>query len=315
MKRIFLVLLMIACAGPFSTAYGQNWENDFSYLDRQYDLAKPHDSKTHYFLMQSDMLIYSPDGKRQDSTTFILYMRCDPAQKPDEADMYTCLKYVIRKSDKDTVSIPSLAGWKYPFIPEDSNSPTRTVLGIPHEPFEKLNDSRGKPLSPEISYFVYNTFVDFHTMNVFADKTKSGPGIQNLHQLGDIIVHGSAFSEPPVDLGKDVAKGSFFKNGKITLEFKGIGSIDKNPCAILGYDSGESSFVMLMTPMPNFQIKTTGSSHYWGDIYKSLHDGWIRNASLHEIVVSETELPGNGQKIHSIIERQIKIAGSAKQIF
>ena len=315
MKRIILALALTSCASVFTEVNAQKGKNEFSYMDQKYDLAKPHGSQSQYFMMQSGMIIYAPDGKRQDSTTFILYLRCDPAKNPADVDVYTCLKYVIRKSEMDTVSIPSLAGWHYPFNPEPSNSPTRTVLGIPHEPFEKLNDSKGKTLSIENSYFVYNSFVDFHTMNVFADKTYTGLGIQDLHKVGDIIVHSSAFSEPPVDLGKDVAKGSFFKNGKITLEFKGIGSADKNPCALLGYDSGESSFVMLMTPLPNFQIKTTGSSHYWGDIYKSLKDGWIKNANLHEIVVSETEVPGQPQKIHSVIERQINIIGSERELF
>ena len=47
--------------------------------------------------------------------------------------------------------------------------------------------------------------------------------------------------------------------------------------------------------------------YYWGDIYKDLTGGWIQKASLHELVISETTVPGMNNKINSVIERSINI--------
>jgi len=78
------------------------------------------------------------------------------------------------------------------------------------------------------------------------------------------------------------------------------------------YDSGESSFYMLTKPMANMEVSTKGSSHYWGDIYKDLTSGWIQKAVLHELVVSETMVPGLSNKINSVIERTINIKNVAR---
>ena len=55
------------------------------------------------------------------------------------------------------------------------------------------------------------------------------------------------------------------------------------------------------------KVTTKGSSHYWGDIYKDLTSGWIQKANLHELVISETAVPGMTNKINSVIERSINI--------
>jgi hypothetical protein len=144
-------------------------------------------------------------------------------------------------------------------------------------------------------------------MSVFAEKTDSGKGVQDLKKIGDKIIHAASFSKPSVSLGSKVEEGSYFKNGEITLAFKGISLVNKKACALLGYDSGESSFYMLTKPFPNMEVKTKGSSHYQGDIYKDLDGGWIQKATLHELVVSETIVPGMANKINSVIERSIQI--------
>jgi hypothetical protein len=64
---------------------------------------------------------------------------------------------------------------------------------------------------------------------------------------------------------------------------------------------------MLMKPMANMKITTKGSSHYWGDIYKDLSSGWIQKATLHEMVVSQTTIPGMTSKTNSVVERSIVI--------
>jgi len=132
-----------------------------------------------------------------------------------------------------------------------------------------------------------------------------GNGIQDLKKIGQEIVHAAAFSEPPVHLGSGVSEGSFFKNGKIMLAFKGLGWVNERPCAVVGYDSGESSFQMTVNPTPELQIQTTGSSHYFGDIYKDLKTKWVQKVTMTEFVVSETALPTPPTKINSVIERRI----------
>jgi len=210
--------------------------------------------------------------------------------------------------DSAEVLIPSLTNWQYRFkLTGDSKDSAKQLFGIEHSKFENLADQNGKKLPAANAYAVYNAFIDFHTMSVFAESSVNGKGAQNLHHIGDKVVHGSSFSKPPVNLGSQVAEGSYFKNGEITLELKGLSLINEKVCGLLGYDSGESSFYMVMKPTANMQIPTKGSSHYWGDIYKDLASGWIQKATLHEMVVSQTTIPGMPQKVNSVVERNIVI--------
>ena len=179
------------------------------------------------------------------------------------------------------------------------------MFGIDHAQFENLKDSAGNPVSIENSYMVYNVFIDFHSMFVFGEKSPIGKGVQDLHKVGDKIIHSAAYSVAPTNLGKQIKEGSVFRNGEITLEFKGLGVVNKKTCALLGYDSGASSFTMLMQYSPTMEVNTNGSSHYWGDIYKDLPSGWLQLATLHEFVVSETVFGTN--RIHGVIERNISI--------
>jgi hypothetical protein len=80
------------------------------------------------------------------------------------------------------------------------------------------------------------------------------------------------------------------------------------------YDSGESSYYMIMNPMPNVKVTSKGSSHYWGDIYKDLATGWIQKASLHEMVVSETNVPSMS-KVNSVVDRSILIKNIKRPAF
>jgi hypothetical protein len=275
-------------------------------LNTSYDLGIERAKQPQEFIMQSQVWKMGPDGKRVDTTIYTVHLRSTPVTDGDE---FTCVRFTLRIGNKNEISIPSLAGWKYVYRRTGNYKDEKDqVLGIDHAPFENLKDSAGKPLSAENSYMVYNVFVDFHTMFVFADKTPAGKGVQDLHQVGDKIVHFAAYSTPAVNLGKMIKPGSVFKNGEITLEFKGLGIINKKSCALLGYDSGVSSFTMLMQYTPTMEVNTNGSSHYWGDIYKDLQSGWIQHATLHEIVVSQTTVGTN--KVSGVIERSINISNT-----
>ena len=308
--RSFL-LLAIAFHVVLSS-FAQQKNTQAALLNR-YDLGMPDSKEPQSFLMQSKLILLAPDGTRKDSTIYTLHLRCIPGKNREEGDEYTCTRFTVRSNNEQEISIPSVSNWKYIYRTTASNRDDKgQVLGIDHAKFENLKDSSGRSLSIEKNYHVYNAFIDFHTMFVFSERTASGKGVQDLHQVGDKIVHSAAFSEPPVNLGKQIKEGSVFKNGEITLEFKGLGRINNKPCAILGYDSGSSSFKMLMEPMPSLEVNTTGSSHYWGDIYKDLQSGWIQFASLHELVVSQTVISGQANKVHSVIERMIEVKNISK---
>ncbi len=64
---------------------------------------------------------------------------------------------------------------------------------------------------------------------------------------------------------------------------------------------------MITTPMLNFEVRTVGSSHYWGDVCKDLETNWVRKATLTELVVSETTIPGQANTVKGVIERSISM--------
>jgi hypothetical protein len=277
-------------------------------LKQEFNLVPQHSKDTQYYEMESILQKHAPDGTLRGRDVYRLYLRCVPAVDSSAGDEYTCLKFTVQINDSAEVLIPSLTNWKYLFsLTTHGEDKKGQFFGIYKDKFDKLTDENGKLLPIENTYHVYNAFVDFHTMSVFSERTITGKGVQNLKRIGDKIIHSASFSQPPVNMGSTVAEGSYFKNGKITLAFKGLGLVNEKMCAILGYDSGESSFYMLMKPMPNMEIPTKGSSHYFGDIYKDLTGGWIQKAVLHEFVISETSVPGLANKINSVIERSITI--------
>ena len=276
---------------------------------QKYNLVPQHSKDTQYFEMESKLQKHALDGTIQGIDVYRLYLRCVPSANSSKGDEYTCLKFTVQINNAAALAIPSLSNWKYFFSLESNKDESNKgqLFGIDHSKFEKLTDQNGKDLPIENTFHVYNAFVDFHTMSVFAEKTAKDSGAQDLKYVGDKIVHAASFSQPHESLGTQVSDASYFKNGKITLEFKGLSLINKKTCAIMEYDSGESSFYMVTKPMANMEVTTKGNSHYWGDIYKDLTTGWIQKAVLHELVVSETIVPGMSNKVNSVIERTIEI--------
>jgi len=312
MKRTFckLILAVIFIVSSSLHLPAQQMADTKKILRQKYNLVPQHSKDTQYYEMESKLQKHALDGTIQGIDVYRLYFRCVPSANSSKADEYTCLKFTVQINNSTPISIPSLTNWKYFFSLESNtadDSSKALLFGIDHSKFEKLTDQNGKDLPFENTFLVYNAIIDFHTMSVFAEKAAKDSGAQDLKYAGDKIVHAASFSQPHVGLGTQVSEGSYFKNGKITLEFNGLGLINKKNCAIVEYDSGESSFYMLTKPMANMEISTKGSSHYWGDIYKDLSTGWIQKAVLHELVVSETIVPGLSNKINSVIERTINI--------
>ncbi|MBL7094820.1 hypothetical protein ISS22_12700 [candidate division KSB1 bacterium] len=278
------------------------------FLKQEFDLAGNHTEETQYFEMKSKLITLALDGKRIGTDIFRLYLKYNPSRNGiQEAGKYTCVHFSLQLVDSPEVEIPALRNWTYIFNDTTGNKKEQ-VFGIDHEKFENLIDSEGNPLPFDKAYHVYNAFIDFHAFcNIFAESAPDGKGIQDLRKINQKIIHDAAFSEPQTNLGKNISEGSFFKNGEITLEFKGLSVVNEKQCALIGVDSGESAFKMIMHPAENMEIITVGSSHYKGDIYKDLVSNWVQKVTFDEMVVAETKLNVPPHKINSVIERSICI--------
>ena len=281
-----------------------------SVLQQRYNLAGERTKAPQFFILETTLQSYNPDGTRAGKNFLKLYLKCSPVEgNVQDVYKYTCAKFVIKYGDSVETTVPSLVNWSYKFESMSTGLDEKgQVFGIEHGKFENLTDSSGKPISPEMSYWIYNSFIDFHAFcNVFAEPTRAGNGIQALNFLNQRIIHLAANTEAPVNLGSNVEKGSFFKNGEITLTFTGLGIVNDASCAIVTFDSGESSFKMKMKPMPNMEVTTLGSSHYKGNLFINLKSFWVEKVVMDEFVVSETTVPTLPNKIDAVTERNTVI--------
>jgi hypothetical protein len=304
--RILPVIALAMICNSICPGASEPKRTDDSILRRTFDLAAKRAPQPQAFEMESRMIIYALDGKRISTDIFRLHLQCVPARVTGKsADEYTCTKFTVQLAGAPEVELPAMKDWTYLFTPTNEKGP---VFGIDHAHFEKLVDAKGQPVPADKAYHVYNAFIDFHAFcNVFAEPALGGKGIQDLKTIGQKIVHAAAFTEPPVNLGTAVKEGSTFKNGEVTLEFKGLSLVDDAACALVAYDSGESSFQMIVTPMPNMEVRTVGSSHYKGDIHVDLATRWVRKATMNEWVVTETTVPTLANKINAVVERNLVI--------
>ena len=304
--RTLLVVALATICNSICLGAGEAKRTDAPILRQTFDLAARRAPQPQAFEMESRMVTYALDGKRISTDIFRLHLKCVPARGTDKsADEYTCTKFTVQLAGAPEVELPAMKDWTYLFTPANEKGPT---FGIDHAQFEKLVDAKGQPVPVDKAYHVYNAFIDFHAFcNVFAEPATGGKGIQDLKTIGQKIVHAAAFSEPPVNLGTSVKEGSTFKNGEVTLELKGLSLVDDTACAIVAYDSGASSFQMIVTPMPNMEVRTVGSSHYKGDIHVDLATRWVRKATMNEWVVTETTVPTLTNKINAVVERNLVI--------
>jgi len=284
-----------------------------SYLEQEFNLAGKRYQETQFYIMNSECINYALNGKRLSKDVYRLYLKWVPAKIAGKAgDEMTCVKFTVQFGDAPEVAIPVLENWSYSF--QDGIDGKNQVFGIDHSKFENLKDSKDNLIPIGKAYHVYNAFIDFHGFcNVFAEPTARGNGIQDLKKISQKIVHAAAFSEPPTHLGKNILDGSFFKNGEITLEFKGLSVANDRGCALIGFDSGESSFKMIVNPAPDIEVVAVGSSHYKGDIYKDLNTNWVQRVVFNEIVVNEATMPMPPNKLNSVVERNVLIRNVSKE--
>lgn len=297
---VFIVFISIPLV-----AFSQVKEEFF--LRKEFDLAGERSQQTQFYAMQSEAITHALDGKRTGKDLYKLYLKWIPAKLAGKAeDEFTCLKFTVQFGAAPEIELPDLANWSYSI--SSGIDEKNQVFGIDHSKFDSLKSADGKLIPTDKAYPIYNAFIDFHGMcHVFAERIPDGNGIQDLKRIGQRIVHSAAFTEPPTHLGKNIAEGSFFKNGEITLEFKGLSVANNKTCALLGFDSGESSFKMIVKPAVDFEVIAIGSSHYKGDIYKDLASNWVQKVILDEVVITEASMPMPPNKVNAVVERNLVI--------
>src|SRR5690606_21706682 len=106
-------------------------------------------------------------------------------------------------------------------------------------------------------------------------------GIRDFHVTGvqTCALPISSYSRPEVPVGGDEG-ASYFQNGRVTLEWKGMSRIGDRACALVGFDSGESDFRMAMEPAPGMPMTVKGGSQYWGDLYIDAETLWLERADF-----------------------------------
>lgn len=292
---------------------------NLSGLKGPFNLTSGRTPEVQYYLQETRLIQIGFDGLRRSEEVYSLKLKRVPAKLAgQDGDVCSVGEFSLKFGDKVPVTVPGLAGWSYVFSEIVGETDAKgQVFGIPHERFENLTASDGQKLSTMTRYAVYNSFIDFHGFcDVFARPAEGG-GIQDLKYPGQSIRHAAAFTEPPVNLGQGIKEGSFFRNGDVRLVFKGVGLANGSACAILGFDSGESTLKMIMPASPGEEIVTVGGSTYLGDIYLNLKTGWVELVTLDEFVVTETQLPPSlgGQKMPAYNVRHLTIRRIPREEF
>jgi hypothetical protein len=274
----------------------------------------PDPSPRHY-RMTTEYVQIEPDGRRRAPDVHDVWIEYAP--EPGGDLKVTCRRYTFREGDSAAVAIPALGGWSYRFRRTATGLDERGwVFGIDQARFAQLADERGAVLPQAVAYCMFNAFVDFHSFcQVFAERTSGGGGIQDLHRVGQRIVHAAARQEAPISLAGFAGPGSVFRLGEVTLELKGLSLVDGHRCALVGYDSGDASLTMTVKPAPQVSLDVRGSSHFFGDLHVDLASQTVRKATLAEFVVQETSGAVLPQKIQTVVERRILLRSLSRVEF
>jgi hypothetical protein len=282
-----------------------------------FDLSIDRKPETHYYHMQTQFIHMGFDGQRTGVETYLLRLRCIPAAMSGKTlDEWTCREFGLQLNDGPILTLPALRLFTYQFDQMSGVLTKGPMFGIPQEPFLGLKDSQGNQLPPDICYASYNNFVDFHALSdVFPRPLKYIKGIEQLKFVGERIVHPGAFNEAPVSVIGVVRPGSVFRNGELTLELKGISLVDDCPCALVNYDSGESTLRMAFIQGNSEDVVMEGGSEYTGDIYIDLASGWVRKVTLNEFVVTQTNTASRPNKIPGYTVRHILLRLISQQDF
>jgi len=266
-----------------------------SFLSQEYDLGGERSTESQYYHMERVIVVRADDGTRQSVERYNLRLMVEPDdQSAVENAKYTCVEFTMQIDDGPEVTIPTLEGWSHDHVRGGGIDEEGLLFGVPDTKFQGLADSNGEILEAIVAYQIKDVFVGFHSFTAFADPDKEGKGFQDLKRIGDKIVHESAGVETAI------LEGSTFKNGEVTLEFKGLSVVDGATSAILHVDSGDGSFIMAFSH-EGMEIKTVGGTHYWADIYLDLASKWVKKSEVTVVDITKT-ITGDQVLATSVVE-------------
>ncbi len=274
----FTLVTFISCTGE-------------SFLSQEYDLVGERSTESQYYHMERVIVFRADDGTRQSVERYNLRLMVEPDdQSAVENAKYTCVELTMQKDDGPEVTIPVLEGWSHEMERGIETDEQGLLFGVPDTKFQGLTDSNGEVLEPIVAYQIKDLFVGFHSFTFPAEPAKESQDFQGLKRIGDKIILAEAGVETAI------LEGSTFKNGEITLEFKGVSVVGDAPTAILHLDSGDGSFIMTFSH-EGMEIKTVGGTHYWADIYLDLESKWVKKSEV--VVVDMTETTTGDQVLDS----------------
>lgn len=290
---------------------GPSCQDPVTWLGQSFALTGPRTPETRRFKMETKVVYIEADGTRGTPVVLRLELEASPVGESEEqGHRYQCLGTTYQRGEEPEVGIPSLKGYAYVLRRNEDGSfhQDGKIFGLDHGRFQSLVDDHGNPMPPEMCFSLHNMFVDFHAFcDQFARSTASGKGgMQDLRRVGDRIVHEAAFSNPTEQLTGSTGQGSEFRNGEVTLRFVGLSLVDERPCAVVHFDSGDSSFNIAVNHSPELQLNSVGAAHYWGDLFLELESKWVRQCVMGEFTVSQTSL-GADQVINAVMERTTTI--------
>jgi len=278
-----------------------------SLLSQEYDLGRERSREPHFYLVQHEVVTHASNGKRKAVDMYKMRLMCKPGDRAagETSDKYTCVNFSVKRKNTPEVTIPSLDGWSYAFskqlLNEKGLDSQGQMMGIPHANFEKLTDSTGAKLPIELPYQIYSAFTYFHTCcNILTEPDQFFKGIQDVKRIGDKNVSNISY-ELPIDLGENILKGSTYKTGETTLEFKGLGTVDDTACAIMSYEEVGGSWTAYIKAMPLMTVKTGGGAQMRADIYIDLASLWVKKATYVVTDITKTTLFGIPVEIATIV--------------
>ncbi|MFC1871887.1 hypothetical protein ACFLYF_05800 [Chloroflexota bacterium] len=253
-----------------------------SFLSQEYDLIGERSAEPQYYHMERVIVFRADDGTRQSVERYNLRLMVEPDdQSAAENAKYTCAEVTMQKDDEPEVTIPALAGWSHDHVRGTGIDEQGLLFGVPDTKFQGLTNSNGEVLEPIVAYQIKDVFVGFHSFTALAERNTEDKGFQKLKRIGDKIVDESAGVETAI------LEGSTFKNGEVTVEFKGLSVADGATSAILHVDSGDGSFIMAFSH-EGMEIKTVGGTHYWADIYLDLESKWVKKSEVTVVDMTKT---------------------------
>lgn len=292
-NRVRWSFWLIVLAGGMGPAWGASPAATATLA--AYDLASERLSmQEHCYLSETRMYRHGADGTKSPETVIRLFIQVTPILKEGKrVEQATCRLFAVDRPGAAQTTIPKLTGYRY--VPQDGLDQRNQVFGIDHGIFLTLHDSHGQRLDSINSYLTYNTFVDFHAFcSMPLTKGVADPSgrVPTLQRVGDEIEHFSSRSAPPVHLGEGIQEGSYYKNGKATARFIGVGVADQRPCALVQWDNDDSSFEMHLAPSPGLRLVSKGHSHVEGTAWIDVADRWVKRMEWSELIVSETVMNG-----------------------